>query len=157
MPATAGRWPGRAWWPPPPGRPGAHQARRALWPASPLQPGMGWARDRRTLMAPPGQAPRRRLSFGTCLNSVIRSVLPPGVRLACQRRSRGRTSVDPADEDVDLLLRPGAVAGHGAGLQPTEYGGGALADVDVRPQAEGEARRLPVAAAEQQLDVLPKA
>ena len=43
----------------------------------------------------------------------------------------GLAAVNPAAEDFGLLLGAGAVAGHGAGLQPAEDGLGVLADIVV--------------------------
>src|SRR5690242_16652497 len=59
----------------------------------------------------------------------------------------------PPLEHPDLGRGPGAVARHGAVLQPLEDIGGVAAHVVGGPQVEGEAHRLPVALAEQRLDV----
>src|SRR5215472_4327319 len=59
----------------------------------------------------------------------------------------------PAAEHLDLLLRPGAVAGHGAVAQALQDAGRVRLYVAWRPQVEGERHRLAVVLAEQRLDV----
>jgi hypothetical protein len=78
------------------------------------------------------------------------------VRLGAPPRpaSRWFAGAGPAREDVDLLLGPGAGAGHGAGLQLVEDGLGVLADIVMGPQVKGKPHRLAVIGAEQRPDVL---
>ena len=59
----------------------------------------------------------------------------------------------PAAEHLDLLVRPGAVAGHGAVAQPLEDAGRVRLHVGLRPQVERERHGLAVVLAEQRLDV----
>src|SRR5437762_9732497 len=63
------------------------------------------------------------------------------------------TGFCPAAEHVDLLVRPGAVAGHGAVAQALEDAGRVRLHVGLRPQVERERHGLAVALAEQRLDV----
>src|SRR6266576_2108660 len=59
----------------------------------------------------------------------------------------------PAPEEVDLCPRPGAVTGHGAGLEAGEDGIGVLADVVLRPEVKCEFHRLTITLAKHGLDV----
>ena len=59
----------------------------------------------------------------------------------------------PAAEHLDLLLRPGAVAGHRAVAQALQDAGRVRLHVGLGPQVEGERHRLAVVLAEQRLDV----
>jgi len=88
----------------------------------------------------PGMAPARVW--------VVRLGAPP------RPASRWFAGAGPAREDVDLLLGPGAGAGHGASLQLAEDGLGVLADIVIRPLVKGKPHRLAVIWAEQRPDVL---
>ena len=66
---------------------------------------------------------------------------------------RLEAGLGPAAEHLDLLLRPGAVAGHGAVAQAREDAGRVRLHVGLRPQVERERHGLAVALAEQRLDV----
>src|SRR5262249_37252469 len=77
-----------------------------------------------------------------------RPICVPSTRLA---------SVDPALEGMDLLLRPGSVAGHRPCADLREDLVRVRGDVVVGPEVEGELHRLSVARPEQRFDVLVEA
>src|SRR2546430_3559431 len=77
--------------------------------------------------------------------------MPPSIPVNDSLRSLAR--LDPGAERGDLLVGPGAVAGHVALLEALQDGLGVLLDVLVAPQVEGEAHALLVLLAEQRLDV----
>jgi hypothetical protein len=74
-------------------------------------------------------------------------------RCVLGRLARG----DPALEGFDALVRPGAVAGHGASPESVQDGVGVLADLFVRPEIEREAHRPSVSLTEERFDVLVEA
>src|SRR5215469_10342261 len=61
---------------------------------------------------------------------------------------------EPLPERLDLLFRPGAVAGHVASLQPLEDPLCVLPHVLMAPEVEGPLHLVPVVLAEQGPDVL---
>jgi hypothetical protein len=71
----------------------------------------------------------------------------------CGMPAGGLAAFDPAPEELDLLLRPGDVAGHGSVFEAAEDGVGVLADVVVRPEIEGPLHRCTVALTEQRPDL----
>src|SRR6187549_2723431 len=68
-----------------------------------------------------------------------------------------RGLVRPVLEDLDLLRRPGVVAGHVPGLQPLEDRVGVAPDIGLVPQVERPLHLGPVGLPEQRLDVLAEA
>src|SRR5207302_8349935 len=75
-------------------------------------------------------------------------------RMSAASRGDGRlAALDPAAEDRDPVLRPGAVTGHRPVLQLLQDGIGVLGDIVEGPQVEYELHRAPVALTEQRPDV----
>lgn len=64
-----------------------------------------------------------------------------------------RPLLDPASEEVDLILRPGSVARHRAVLELGEDPGGGVPDVVMRPEVEVRLNRLAVLLPEQRPNV----
>lgn len=52
--------------------------------------------------------------------------------------------IDPASEEVDLILRPDAIARHRAVLELGENPGGGVPDVVIGPEVEVRLHRVPV-------------
>jgi hypothetical protein len=94
---------------------------------------------------------RRRVM--TIIKQPARSARAADARQPTSDPSARFPALGPAPEELDLLLRPRAVAGHGAGLKAAEDGVGVTADIFVGPEIECELHRLAVAFAEHGLDV----
>src|SRR5207244_5496723 len=83
--------------------------------------------------------------------------VPRGSTSASSRSSARLPGLDPPPEDIDPVIWPAAVAGHGSCAHLGEDGIRVPADIVVGPEVEDEAHRLPVHGSEQRPDVLLEA